>query len=283
MKLLPYLLLILAVAGCSDRAYKMAEMPATSPDANASPVANLAKPEAQADGEARRYIASAHELELTAPAATLHEHFSAIQAECLKLGCEILDSKQFIESPYQPASASMVARVPPKAFNTFLSSTKTHGKLLSHHSASEDKTAEVIDVEARIKNLEALRARITELLAKRTGDLKETLEAERQLTETQSQLDSINGQRRMLAKQTDMVRVTINLVTQTLAAENSFAAPVSEALKDSGLVFMSSLGMLITLVIGGMPWLVLLVVLFYGVRRLRRKLKRRAAARGESN
>jgi hypothetical protein len=270
MKIFLAALLVFAASGCSKHAGPAGGAVAVPAAVHPSRMLDAVVPGGSAEPEARRYIASKHEIELSAPAASLQQHFAAIQAECLKLGCEILEARQIVEAPHQSAQASLTARVPPKSFDTFLASAQTQGKMLSHHSSSEDKTADVIDVEARIKNLEALRDRVKELLGKRAGNLKETLEAEKQLAETQSELDSINGQRRVLAKQTDMIRVEIKIVAQSLAAEKSFAAPVSEAFKDSGLVFMSSLGTLITLLIGALPWLALLGVLIYMVRRLRR-------------
>lgn len=272
MKILIAALLSLALVGCSQKMAGSSSAPAGLEAAFNAPKEMRAPEAADAstEPEARRYIAAKHEIQLSAPGYSLQQNFIALKEECLKLGCEILDAKQFFQTPRQMGEASLTARVPPKTFNTFLSKAQQQGKLLSHHSSSEDKTAEVIDVEAKTKNLEALRDRVKELLANRAGNLKETLEAEKQLAETQSQLDSINGQRRVLAKQTDMVRVEVKLVERSLIAEQSFAAPVSEAFKDSGLVFMSSLGALITMLIGGLPWLALLVALFYLVRRLRR-------------
>lgn len=263
------LFLVITLNGCSKYAGPSAQL-AASPDAPGFSRAAPGGASVPAQGEAKRYIASVHEITLASSAGNLQKQFAAIQAECLKLGCDILEAKQTFDAPHQPDEATLVARVPPQSFDTFLATTKSHGKILSHHSASEDKTAQVIDVEAKIKNLEALRDRVKELLAKRTGDLKETLDAEKQLAETQSELDSINGQRRMLALQTDMVRVKIDLVVQTLAAERSFAAPVSEALKESGTVFMYSLGALITLLVGALPWVALIVAMFFAIRRIRR-------------
>ena len=237
-----------------------------------------AKPMAPADAAQRRFIAAKHQITLEAPAADLQQQFMAIQAECLKLGCEILDAVQLTETAYQTPHASLTARVPPKAFEHFFSSAQAHAKLIEHHSESEDKTAEVIDVEARIKNLEALRARVLELLNKRTGNMKEILEAEKQLSETQAALDSINGQRRALAKQTDMVRVEIKLVAKSLSAEGSFAAPVSEALRESGRVLMSSLGSMIIFAVAAFPWLLAIALVVAGLRRLNRRRKLKAKA-----
>lgn len=270
MKKLLCLFCAFALIACSKK-YEPAQQHAGAHPAAAVAVSAPGAPALEAaEPGTKRYIASKHTIELSAPGAQLQQHFLAIQAQCLKLGCEILEATQIAEQPDGAPSASLTARVPPQSFDAFLAGAQVHAKMLSHHSESEDKTAEVINVEAKINNLEALRQRVAELLAKQTGNLKETLEAEKQLSETQAELDTINGLRRVLAKQTDMVRVEIKLVAQSLAAEHSFMAPLSEALKNAGSIFMSSLAALITVAVGAFPWLVVLVGVVYLVRRIRR-------------
>ncbi|MES2017329.1 MAG: DUF4349 domain-containing protein [Pseudomonadota bacterium] len=253
---------------------------------NAAPAAMEMRPapppQPGADAGVRRYIASKHQITLETPAAALQQQFLAIQAECIKLGCEIVESRQMNALPRQPPHAYLSARVPPAAFERFFTSAQAQARLIEHHTESEDKTADVIDVDARIKNAEALKARVLDLLAKRTGNMKEILEAEKQLAETQAELDSINGQRRALAKQTDMVRVEITLVAQSLSVEGSFAAPVTEALHESGRVLMSSLGALITFAVGALPWGLAITALVMFVLRLNRRRKRKAAAKSQA-
>ncbi len=227
------------------------------------------------DKASRRYIALKHKVTLLVPAASMALHFGAIQAECLKLGCEILSAGQEADSPGQFANATLTARVPPAAFPKFFTGIQAHGKLLSHHSESEDKTAEVIDVEARIKNLEALKTRVLELLAKNAGSLKDMLDAEKQLAETQAALDSINGQRRVLASQTEMIRIEIDLRPQSFRNEGSWTAPVAAAVDDAGEVLMKSLAFLLTTVVALLPWALLFGLVFLPLLRMWRR--RRAA------
>lgn len=276
MKILILFALILALAGCSKsepigmsgRAARMvSERSFTEAE-----VAPGSKGTAQAT---RRYLALKHRVTLLVPAASLAQHFGAIQAECLKLGCEILSAGQETESPDQYAHATLTARVPPAAFHGFFTGIQAHGKLLSHHSESEDKTAEVIDVEARIKNLEALKARVLELLAKNAGSLKDMLDAEKQLAETQAALDSINGQRRVLASQTDMIRIEIELRPQSLRNEGNWTAPVAVAVDEAGEVLMKSIAFLLTAAVALLPWALLFSLVFLPLRRIWRR--RRAA------
>lgn len=274
MKTLILLTLILALGGCSQSEQSGMNSGATRlvSERSYADTATEAAPGSNGAAEAtRRYLALKHKVTLLVPAASLAQHFGAIQAECLKLGCEILSAGQEAESPGQFASATLTARVPPAAFPGFFTGIQTHGKLLSHHSESEDKTAEVIDVEARIRNLEALKARVLELLAKNAGSLKDMLDAEKQLAETQAALDSINGQRRALANQTDMIRIEIDLRPRSFRNEGSWAAPVAEAVDEAGDVLMQSLAFLLTAVVALLPWALLLSLVFFPLRAMLRR------------
>jgi hypothetical protein len=274
--ILPMLVLALALAACSKTGvHRYTDAPAPMSEGLA---AKAGASNGGAGQAMRRYLALRHRVTLQLPGAALAQHFAAIQAECIKLGCEILSAGQEAESGRQLAGATLIARVPPAAFPQFFSGIQTHGTLLSHYSDSEDKTAEVIDVEARIKNLEALRNRILELLAKKAGTLKEMLEAEKQLADTQAALDSINGQRRALANQTDMVRIEITLQAQSIRNEGHWAAPVAIAASEAGSVLMTSVAVLMTAAVAVLPWAVALGVLWIGLRRIWRRKKARAKA-----
>lgn len=276
MKTLTLLALILVLAGCSkSEPIGMSSGRASMVSERAAAPADGAPGSKGADQAARRYLALKHKVTLLVPGASLAQHFAAIQAECLKLGCEILSAGHETESPGQDANATLVARVPPAAFSGFFTGIQTHGKLLSHYSESEDKTAEVIDVEARIKNLEALKARVLDLLAKNAGSLKDMLDAEKQLAETQAALDSIHGQRRVLASQTDMIRIEIELRPQSLRTQGSWTAPVAVAADEAGEVLMKSIAFLLTAAVALLPWALLFSLVFLPLRRMWRR--RRAA------
>ncbi|NHZ79427.1 DUF4349 domain-containing protein [Massilia sp. CCM 8695] len=226
---------------------------------------------------ARRYIATRHTLLLEAPEAELQKQFDAIQAACVKLACVVLRADQTQAGPHRPAQATLTARLPPQAFDSFLNTMLEHGKLLQHQRENEDLTPEVIDVDAKIANLTALKTRILDLLAKRSGTLEDVLAADKQLSMIQAELDSIQGKRKALAGQTEMTRVDLTLVPQPLGAERSWAAPVAQAAGASGRVLMSSLATLITATVAVLPWLLVGLPLFLWLRKRYRLRKARRA------
>jgi hypothetical protein len=280
MKKLIFLAFSLVLAACSQSRYQ--DLNASPKDAVAQGAAGgaLPSPGNQAGQAARRYLALKHRVTLLVPEATLAQRFAAIEAECRKLACDILGTSEEAAEGHRSASAKLRARVPPAAFAGFFRTVQAQGKLQSHQSESEDKTAEVIDVEARIKNLEALRARVLELLAKRTASLKDTLEAEQQLSNTQAALDSINGQRRVLANQTEMVAIEIELTADSVRNGSRWNAPLVRAADDAGEVLVSSLAFLLTASVALLPWLVVLGAVLVWVRWMWRRRRGRKQTLG---
>lgn len=227
----------------------------------------------------RRHIAHEHHLDYSAPAEAVLLRFAAIEGECVKLGCIILEATRTSKVGNEDPEASLTARLPPAAFNTFLNHTGAANELVRHRRTSDDKTVAVIDAEARIKNLTALKARILELLEKRAGDMAEVLEAEKQLGEIQSQLDTIVAVRKVLASETEMVKFTVRLSAERVGSRSGALAPVSEAIGESGQMLMRSAGNLILFLVSVLPWLVVLVPLFLWIRKLLRARRARLDAK----
>ncbi len=270
MKIAASLLLILSLAACSQGpGTRMVRAPSSAPQ--------VGKAE-RAGTPAARYIALSHTLRMQVPAEELQARFQAMQAECVKLACEILSITSEAGGRNSSASATLVARVPPAAFERFFADTQAQGKLISHVAQADDLTADVIDVEARIKNLEAFKARVMELLAKRAATLKETLEAEQQLAATQTELDSIREKRRQLANRTDMVRVEIAMVASWAGSDGGWSAPIASALGEAGNMLSYSLAGLITFLVAALPWVVAgWLLVWLPARRVWRRRKLNAA------
>lgn len=271
MKYLILAVLLGTLAACSDqqqfmgKAHRMVTVADTAE----------AKPEG-------RHIAYSYNLHYEAPAEVLMQRFAAIEAECIKLKCSILKASRDNTAGGESPSAELSARIAPAALPAFLNSTAAANTLTSQTRSSEDKTIAVIDAEAKIKNLTALKTRILQLLEQRAGNLADVLAAEKQLGEIQTQLDTIAGVRQMLALETEMVKVDISLTTQSSVSRGSWFHPVATALDKAVDVLMGSLGMLILFLVGAIPWAIVLVPLVWWMSKVmrNRRLRREARAAG---
>lgn len=226
-----------------------------------------------ANSATKKYIALRHHLQIETPAEKMQASFDAAINHCEALGCQMLSANYNRETAYSPPSASLSVRVPPRNISIFLTGLAKNGEVIQHGRDSEDKTIQVVDAEARIKNLTDLRDRLRLMLNDKTAKFKDIIDVERELANTQSELDSIASVRKMLALETDLVAVNIDFTAAQGITEQGFFAPVARALKDAGRVMMESFGAVITFVMGAIPWLLIGIPIIWLVRRYWTKIK----------
>ncbi len=221
----------------------------------------------------RKYIALRHHLQIETPAEKMQAVFDAAVKHCEVLNCQLLSAYYNKETPYNPPSASLSARVPPRNVEIFLTGLAKSGEVLQHGRDSEDKTNQVVDTDARIKNLTELRDRLRLMLTDKGAKFKDIIEVERELANTQSQLDSMLSMRKILSQETDLVAVNIDFIAAQGITEQGFFSPVARALKDAGRVMMESLAAVITFVMSAISWLLIGIPVIWLVRRYWAKIK----------
>ena len=221
----------------------------------------------------KKYIALRHNLQIETPAEKMQAAFDASIKHCETLNCQVLSANYNKETPYSPPSASLYVRIPPRNVEIFLSGLANNGEVMQHGRDSEDKTSQVVDTDARIKNLTELRDRLRLMLTDKSAKFKDIIEVERELSNTQSQLDSMLSMRKILSQETDLVAVNINFSAAQGITEQGFFAPVARAIKDAGRVMMESLGGVITFVMSAIPWLLIGIPVLWLVRRYWVKIK----------
>jgi hypothetical protein len=215
----------------------------------------------------KKYIALRHHLQIETSSEQMQASFDAALKHCEALNCELLSANYNKETPYTPPSASLSARVPPRNVEIFLTGLAKNGEVLQHGRDSEDKTNQVVDTDARIKNLTELRDRLRLMLTDKSAKFKDIIEVERELSNTQSQLDAMLSMRKILSQETDLVAVNINFSAAQGITEQGFFAPVARALKDAGRVMMESFASVITFVMSAIPWLLIGIPVLWLIRK----------------
>ena len=221
----------------------------------------------------KKYIALRHHLQIETPAEKMQANFDAAMAHCEALNCQMLSANFNKATPYSAPSASLYVRVSPRNVAIFLSGLAKNGEIMQHGRDSEDKTSQVVDTDARIKNLTELRDRLRAMLADKAAKFKDIIDVERELANTQSQLDSMMSMRKVLSQETDLVAVNIDFVATQGITEQGFFAPVARALKDAGRVMMESFGSVITFAMSAIPWLLIGIPFIWLVRKVWTKIK----------
>lgn len=178
-------------------------------------------------------------------------------------------------------SASVTLRVPVKAFDDVVTGVRGTvqggvGKVESSTSSAADVTAQYADLQAQIGSLTAARSRFLSILSK-ANTIGETLSVQQRVDDVQARIDRLEGQRRVLAKQSDLATLTVSVSekVKVLAAEtkqgglsrswdrakHGFTSGVESLIAHSGRA-------LLVLIVGMLGLLLLRV----GVRLARRRL-----------
>ena len=223
--------------------------------------------------EVKKYIALRHNLTIETPAEKMQASFDAAVKHCEALNCQMLGANYNRETPYSPPSANLSVRVPPRNVEIFLSGLASSGEITQHGRESEDKTNQVVDADARIKNLSQFRDQLRVMLTDKSAKFKDLIEVQRELVNTQSELDSITSMRKILSQETDLVAVNINFSAAQGITEQGFFAPVARALKEAGRVMMESFAAVITFLMSVIPWLLIGVPILLLVRKYWAKIK----------
>ena len=290
---------ILASAGCAHKSARRgmsvavdeAETREYSQTALYQPLAKQSLPmsvliRSAMDGDtvfaASRFLAVHHKLEIVEPGAGLAKSIAAVVAYCGTIQCEMLSSSVTNETAVLSPAGNVAVRVLPQDLNKFLDFVGKQGKISQHLTESEDKTAAVVDVEAKIKNQTDFRDSLRKMLAKPGVSVADLLQIQEKLAEAQAELDSEATQRKILANETEKVFVEVAFRSEQRTTSRSAFAPIGDALRESGSVLAESLAALITAIAAIIPWLIIIVpggwLLVRFVRKLRSKRAERKAS-----
>jgi hypothetical protein len=228
---------------------------------------------------APRFVAVRHNLEIIEAGSSLPKSIEAVVAFCGTIQCEVLSSAVTSETPLLSPSGNITARVAPQDLNKFLDFVEKQGKIAQHATDSQDKTAAVIDVEAKLKNQTDFRDSLRKMLTRPGVSVADLLQIQEKLAEAQAELDSESTRRKILANETEKVFVEIVFHEEQRTARRGSFYSVGEALREFGSVLGDSLAALIIAIAAIIPWLIALIpVLWFLIKRVRRFRERRRAA-----
>ncbi|MDT3445397.1 DUF4349 domain-containing protein [Pseudofrankia sp. BMG5.37] len=175
-------------------------------------------------------------------------------------------------------SATITLRVPAGSFTKLQDAVGGAGTVLTSTMSSKDVTAEYVDLEARLSALGTSRTTYLTLLGKATT-VGEILQVQQQIDGVQTQIEQLEGQRKVLADQSDLATLTINLAEKGAQSgepkgENGFLHALRAAWHD----FVAGLENIIS-ALGVIALIILVVAVLYLLYRLPRALRRRGAPR----
>lgn len=181
-------------------------------------------------------------------------------------------------------TGQVVLRVPTERFDAAGTSIRALGKVLAEQSAVEDVTKAYADLETRLKVKREALGRIRDLMKSRAGNLKDVLEAEREISRITEEIEVAEGERRFYDHQIRLSTLTVELREPepvNLASPSAWSA-LGDVFRNASTLVAQSLAVLLSVVLVLIPWALLGYGLYRWIRWLirRRKAARQAPAEG---
>lgn len=178
--------------------------------------------------------------------------------------------------------AEVSVRVPADRFEETFRRLKQLGRVEQEATDAQDVTKNFHDLTTRLAVKEEAVARLRRILAERTGDLQAVLAVERELERAVTELEQLKGEKRYLDQQIAYSTISLTLLEPGVSIRSVRPPPILEAVRSALSALSASLGVMVFIVIFAVPWLVLLGLVWWGVRAMRRRYLRSAAEAGVS-
>jgi uncharacterized protein DUF4349 len=215
----------------------------------------------------RQGFAVQHRFTLMAPNADIEALQQKHIAECVKLGCSILNTS--INRPDgRPINAHLSVRIAPQAYDAFATVlAAAPAKVTFHSEVADELTAPTLDTEKRLATKTALRERLTKLLNDRnTQTAADLIAIEKELSQTQTEIEALTAQLDNLHQRTDTMSVDISY-TGEVGRYGVDLTPLREAAHGIGETVVRSLAALIYCLAAMAPWLPVIALLWWLIRR----------------
>lgn len=141
----------------------------------------------------------------------------------------------------QLRNAQLELKVPADRFDESLAGLSPIGKLESVSVAAEDVGEQFVDATARMENARRLERRLIDLLATRTGKLKDVLDVEQTLARVREEIERYEGRIRYLRAHTAMSTLSINVHEPVPIVATAGRGPIGEAFRQAWRNFVALL------------------------------------------
>jgi hypothetical protein len=175
----------------------------------------------------------------------------------------------------QLVRGSLVLRVPERAYARVLEQLSDLGTVEAQEEAGQDVSQELVDLEARIRHLEAVEARLLGFLEE-AGTVSAALTVQAELNRVQLELEQARGRLAYLDDQVAFATVALDVRERQVAAADGDGGPwgIVDAWRAAGTGFVTVVGWIFVAAATIAPVVLLLVLGFLGARLVRFRLKR---------
>ena len=194
-------------------------------------------------------------------------------AELVKEQGGYLSSAESYKSGENLVSINLTLRVPTDKFNATMTELREMAREVTRESiSSEDVTQEYVDLESRLRALEAKAERLEELMEE-AEDTEAVLAIYQELSSTQQEIEQTKGRMRYLERSAAMATITVNLTPDELARPVEVAGwrpqgTVKRALEALIETFQWLFDALIWIVLAVLPVLIFVGLIIFGIIKL---------------
>ncbi len=224
------------------------------------------------------YLAYSYGLGLELPSerlsAVMDSHVAACQGAGPRL-CQLIGSNRSGD-PQSHMSGYVQLRAEPQWLRTFTDGMSAQvdeagGRITARNTASEDLTRQIVDTEARLRALTALRDRLQELLRARPGRLADLLEVERELARVQGEIDSIQSNLAVMRTRVSMSELNIQYQSAPRPLGSDTMEPLRRAFADFLGVIVGGFAAILYIIAGLIPVAVVIAPLIWLALRWRKR------------
>jgi Domain of unknown function (DUF4349) len=175
-----------------------------------------------------------------------------------------LFSQRSVTNNNAPA-ATLVFKVPPAKFVDALDQLGTLGTEVGRSVQADDVTAQIVDLESRLKTALASLSRTRDLLARATS-ISDIVTLEREVATRETTAEQLQGQLRVLQSQVAAATLTLTIGEQLKESKPSPSKDipsVGDGLRRSGVALWDALRIVALVLVALLPWAILALVLWF--------------------
>ena len=185
----------------------------------------------------------------------------------------------------EPQSLNAELHFPAAECNAALAALKALGRVEQEQQGGEEVTAQVVDLDARLKNARETETRLQDILKNRTGKVSDVLEVENQIAETRQSIEQMEGEQKALRDRITFSAITLDLHEEYQASLETNAPSAGRRIRNAIVdgfrsAAEGSIGLLVFLLNAVPSLLLATIILFWPIRWVLRRLRteRNAAA-----
>lgn len=180
------------------------------------------------------------------------------------------------EASLQPQS-EITFKLPPQRFGTVMDDLARLGRERGRQVDASDVTAQLIDLDARLRTAEASLTRVRALLAD-AKTVQEVVNLESEVTKRETTVEQLKGQVNQISRQVEFATVTVTfgqkLVLVAEEEDDNLPGPL-DALAGSGRVLLISVAIVVLVLAALLPFIPLALLGAWAARVVTRRIRRR--------